>query len=441
MKATLCKTLLWAAVVGTAWVGSVRAQETGAVRGIVYDSIMSAPLADAAVFLWRTPHRATTDSTGRFTIPGVPPGDYSLVFFHTRLGEMGISQGPRNISVDAGGTTEVRLATPSMFTVVVSQCLLEGQEPRSGTLAGWVGDAETGTGMPGARITLSWIPPGGKEVSYMTLTADARGWYRTCEAPTGIPISASARFMSLGGLRREVTVAEGMSRELGFHMDRLSPAAISGHLVDAESGASVAEAEVWLRGTGFRGLTDPDGHFSFRDVPPGAYMLMTDHIRYGTKMDTLSVPSGQNISVEMRVDTRPIEMAPLTVTVDAQPLTERAMGGLTIDRAAIDKVRGVSRDVGDILRAQHLPGLLIRRRQDGTVCVGSSQGQVRMMGDSNCVSMVIFIDNVRVSNPHMALQLPPDAIDHIVIYKPVEAGNLFGLGSGNGVLAIFTRSR
>jgi hypothetical protein len=66
-------------------------------------------------------------------------------------------------------------------------------------------------------------------------------------------------------------------------------------------------------------------------------------------------------------------------------------------------------------------------------------GQVRMMFNSGCVPMVIFINNVRTTNTDLALRLPPESIDHMVIYKPVEAGNLFGLGSGNGVLAIFTR--
>ena len=37
------------------------------------------------------------------------------------------------------------------------------------------------------------------------------------------------------------------------------------------------------------------------------------------------------------------------------------------------------------------------------------------------------------------IRLPPDAVDRMVIYKPVEAGSLFGLGSGNGVLMIYTK--
>ena len=31
------------------------------------------------------------------------------------------------------------------------------------------------------------------------------------------------------------------------------------------------------------------------------------------------------------------------------------------------------------------------------------------------------------------------AIERMVVYKPIEAGNLFGLGGGNGVWMIYTR--
>ena len=70
------------------------AQSAGIVRGLVYDSTAQQPLADAAVFWWGTPFRSVTDSLGRFEITGVPSGDYTLYFFHVRLGELGISPGP-----------------------------------------------------------------------------------------------------------------------------------------------------------------------------------------------------------------------------------------------------------------------------------------------------------------------------------------------------------
>ena len=141
----------------------------------------------------------------------------------------------------------------------------------------------------------------------------------------------------------------------------------------------------------------------------------------------------------MRLSTEAIEIAPITVAVESRPMTERAMGGILIDRVAVDRVRRRARDAADVLRSQNLPGVIVRRRGDGTLCIGYMPGQVRMMWNTGCVPMIIFINNVRATNTDLALQLPPEAIDHMVIYKPLEAGNLFGMGSANGVLAIFTR--
>ena len=258
-----------------------------------------------------------------------------------------------------------------------------------------------------------------------------------------MPITATASFFGRVGLHREVKVAEGSAVEAAFLLWELEDAKVAGHIVDAATGAGVADAEVWLRGTDHRSVTGSHGEFRLGDVAPGTYMLFARHLQYGTKQDTLIVSSGTNISVEMRVDTRAIEMAPLTVTVESVPVTRRAMGGFTIGKAEIDKVRARSRDAADILQSQHLPGVIIRRRSDSSLCVGYTSGQVRMLDNSSggCVPMLVFINDVRATNSDLALQMPTEAIDRIVIYKPLEAGNLFGAGSANGVLVIYTHNR
>ncbi len=429
---------LLAALAFVAAPGHGYAQATGTIRGAVFDSLAMEPLVDAAVILWDTPYRTATDSLGEFVLEDVPFGEYDILFFHTRLGEMGFSPGPQHITVGEGGGSPVGLATPSMFTLVASECLLEEPVDGTGVVAGWVGDLDSGMSMPGATVSLAWNVEDSKTPERMTLTADARGWYRECHAPTDVPIIASARFLNLNGLRREVSVREDEFAEAGFLLGQFPTAEVHGHLLDATSGDVVGEAEVWLRGTSFRGITSPTGNFQFQRVPPGRYMLMTRHLSYGLKMDTLDIPAGETITVEMRLDQRAIEMAPLTVTVDTEPLAQRAMGGFTIGRASIEEIRTRVRDIGDILRVQSVAGVVVHR-SDAGLCIGHMAGQVRMMGRSDCTPMLVFIDNVRASNPEMAAQISPDAIERIVIYKPVEAGNLFGAGAANGVMAIFTR--
>lgn len=414
------------------------AAQTGSVTGVVFDSLSFGPLEDAAVFLWETSYRAETDELGRYTIEGVPPGDYSILFFHTRLGEMGVSAGPKAIRVEADATTEVALGTPSVATVMTSQCLMEDVPPGSGTVAGRVSDAASEMQLGGATVSLSWQPPGSSALERIDTQTGADGWYRVCGAPTDVPLLLSVDFYGRQGPRREVQVTDGFANGSVVLME-LRPSRISGTLRDRDSGAPVEGAETWIRGTYHRTITDGDGHFVFDQLPAGTYMLMTDHLAYGTKMDTLVVPDGQRLLVEMMLDTRPIEIAPLTVTAESPPVEiARRRGGIVVTRDEIDEVRQRSRDASDILRSLHIPGVLVRHSSNGTICVGYITGQVKM-NQTGCVEMMIYINDVRATDADLALRLPPDAIERMVLYKPVEAGNLFGLGGGNGVWMIYTR--
>jgi hypothetical protein len=156
-------------------------------------------------------------------------------------------------------------------------------------------------------------------------------------------------------------------------------------------------------------------------------------------MDTLEVPSGQRLRVEMHIDSRPIEIAPITVTAEASSgeASPRGGGGILISRQDIDKVRQRARDASDIIRSLNIPGVVVRQNSNGTICVGHTVGQVQMM-DNGCVNMMLYINGVRTTDPNQALRLPPDAIDRMVVYKPLDAGNLFGLGGAHGVWLIYT---
>jgi protocatechuate 3,4-dioxygenase beta subunit len=431
--------ILWALAAFTLVAAEAGAQ-TGTVHGTVFDSIAGGPLADAAVFLWDTPHQAVTDAEGRYRIEGVPPGEYSVLFFHTLLGELGTSPGPVPVTVSAGSEHEVALGTPSMGTVLALQCLMAEDRPEHvGAIAGRVSDAASQLSLGGAKVTLSWHEDASPVPNSVEAWTNGDGWYASCSVPADVPVLLSADFYGREGVRREVSVGENQFAEAAIQLFDTERSEISGQLTDRSTGDAVEGAETWLRGTHFRTLSDENGRFRFESVPPGTYMLVTDHLAYGTKMDTLPVPHGQRLAVRMLLDNRPIEIAPLTVTTDAPEVEiDRRRGGIVITREAVEEVRQNSRDASDILRSLHVPGVRVQHNSDGTTCVGYSTGQVRMF-QSGCVPMIIYINDVRATDPLIALRMPPDAVERMVIYKPIEAGNLFGLGSGNGVWMIYTR--
>lgn len=61
----------------------------------------------ATILVLDHPYFATADENGRFVIPNVPPGDYTLIGWHERVGEQA-----SRISVAAGQTTTTEVSLP-----------------------------------------------------------------------------------------------------------------------------------------------------------------------------------------------------------------------------------------------------------------------------------------------------------------------------------------
>ena len=411
------------------------------IEGTVFDSTRGEPVTGATVFLFGTPLRATTGPDGSFVLDSVPPGRYTAVFFHERLGELGLSPGPSEVEVVEGGPTRLSLAIPSVATVLAVQCGFEPSAPResSGVLLGLVTDGETGVPLPRARVRLSWMSsPGGADSSRTVLT-DETGWYRACAAPLDVPVVILASFLNHSAPQEEVVVRPGQAGRLDLVVGALTSASLEGRIVDIPSGVPLPGAEVELRGTPLRATSDLDGLFRFPEVQPGHHTILVRYIGREPRADSVRLEGGRHVKVVVQLPAEAIPLPPLEVTVEATPLGERAMGGLQIGAAQIEKVKNRATDVADVLREQHVSGLIVRK-EGPQACVGFIPGQVRMNERTGCAPVIVFINGSRSSDPYAAFTIPLEMIDRMVLYRPVEAGVLFGLGSANGVLQIFTRS-
>ncbi|MBW3533595.1 MAG: TonB-dependent receptor [Gemmatimonadetes bacterium] len=431
--------LFLATILAAAGAGSAAQEPTGSVEGIVHDSTSGLPLADAAVFLWDTPHRTATDATGRFTLDSVPAGAYDLLFFHERLASLGLSAGPVQVRVRPGERVSVDLATPSMETVLGGLCALEEGEG-SAAAVGRVSDATSGVSLPGARVHVSWVPEGGRAAETRSVLSDDAGWYRACALPAGERVAVVASFLDRASPRREISLGHDEVRAVDLGVGTARSARLRGTLVDGHTGERIGGAEVWLEGTSRRMVSSPDGDFAFPELTPGAYTLGVRHLAYGSRTDSLNLSGGSDVSVSVALDSRAVPLDPITVTVEGAELADRAIGGTLITRAQVDEIRGRARDLAEVLRGLRQTGIVVRRSTAG-LCIGFTQGQARMSFRGDCVPALVYIDNVRAADPQVAATLPVEAIDRIILLRPVEAGNLFGMGSGSGVVLIYTKSR
>ena len=114
-----------------------------------------------------------------------------------------------------------------------------------------------------------------------------------------------------------------------------------------------------------------------------------------------------------------------------------AMGGEVIPADEIEAVRQRARDLGDLMQLLRNKGIFVRR-MDNDICVGFLVGQVQM-NRGTCSPAMLYIDNTRQVDPWVAITMPAEMVERIILFRPVDAGALFTLGSGNGVIMIITK--
>jgi hypothetical protein len=275
-------------LVGFAWALSLAAHAAPAqgttVRGLVYDSLHSRPLAGAAIAIGS--HTALSDSSGQFAIDGVLPGDYRVVAQHDVLDRLGISAiGTRLIVTDRSDL--VRLVIPSFAGLWRLEC---GPEPPAADTGFVFGTVRASISSRGILVSASWIDlvAHGTTVSQRLRTlevpADSAGNYALCGVPTntGFSLRASAAdslesgTFDIAALDRERIVR----RDLRLIERRAAAAGSISGRVSADSGGPIANAEVTLVNAGLTTRSGEGGDYVFGDLAPGSYRLGVRKIGY-----------------------------------------------------------------------------------------------------------------------------------------------------------------
>ncbi|MEZ4417389.1 MAG: carboxypeptidase regulatory-like domain-containing protein [Gemmatimonadota bacterium] len=417
--------------------GALHAQDpAGRLEGFVFDSTTGETLSGARVVMWGTAYQVESDAVGSFLFEDIPVGSYSIVFFHPRLGHLGISSGSQQVEVGLRQSEPLVLSTPSMSTIVGQMCLLDTGNPNAANVTGQVIDATEGVGMPRARVILRWQEAGRERER--PVDTDVEGWFSVCGVPRDVDIAASAEFLGLSSPRREFRVAPAQTHRVDFPLGELDESSVTGGLTDMDSGDPIEGAQIQLRDTRFSTMSDERGLFRLRDVPPGEYTLVVSHITHATRTEAISVGSGVGVNLGIVMAEEAIELDPIIVTIEAQTMAEQlSAGGHLVTAEELAPVKERVTTLVDLLFQAPIPGLIVRRAE-GDICAQFASGQVRFM-KSGCESATFYIDGARQASAQVLMDLPDDIIDHIVVYRPVEAGAIFGTGGSRGVVMIYTK--
>ena len=294
----------------------------GAVRGVVYDSLLHAPLEGAHVYLLRSGASAITDAAGRFRLDSVPTGPAVIAFEHPDLDSAGLSNNAKRIDILSGRPTVVELDVPSLGTMYHTACGSSSAPQRSsdsGMVFGSVEDVGSRARLSGARVQISWVSArlGATRVEVTRpgteVTTDSVGNFYACGIPREyvVTITATAgRFTSgttelllgdRGVARRDLGVARDSSATTDSTTGlRRGRAVLIGMVVDQE-GNPRPGARASVDDAASESYTDENGRFMLTNLPAGSQTLMVRMVGYSASRMPILLRNNDTTRVSMRV--------------------------------------------------------------------------------------------------------------------------------------------
>ncbi len=331
------------------------------LAGVVRDSASDAGVFAARVTLRGTALVARTDSTGRFRIAGVLPGEYLLDIDTPSLEAIGVTRSMPMAFTDSAGEFIARV--PSADHVVESVCT----EKPVGMVAGRV--TMQGDSAPARNATVivewnvfAWVASEiQSRVRWVDTTTDARGRFRLCGVPRNTALTVRAQ--SDAGA---ATLGARIALEAAFTQAELvltpaggRAAAFSGVVLSDVNGQPIADVELALPSLAKNVYTNENGDFRISEIPPGTHQLVVRRLGYRQLNAALTFEANRNVERRFLLS-RIVALDTITVTARNLPEFERnrEMGlGHFLTRQDIQKQE--ERELADIVA--QLPGVLVRR--------------------------------------------------------------------------------
>jgi len=192
-------------------------------------------------------------------------------------------------------------------------------------------------------------------------------------------------------------------------------------------------------GTELSALSGPNGRFELRGIPSGNQRLVLEHLSYGRHARRLTIEPAREITIEARISTQAIELAPLLVESLSDLERRRITTGSQINevtREELDLAHRTGRTLAEIMR-ERIPGTSVRPGRFGGVCVEFRGGRA---AGGPCRELTVFLDGIRISDPGVLYtMMPPDNVERMELLSPAQAGSRYGSISGSGVLLVETR--
>ncbi|MEO8575295.1 MAG: carboxypeptidase regulatory-like domain-containing protein [Gemmatimonadales bacterium] len=283
-----------------------RAQQGAAVghavlTGVAFDSIRGGYLRGASVFVSGTALSATTDSSGRFKIAGIPAGARVMEIQHPLLDSLGLALTTRPKTFSDGDSSFVMLSVPSAATYASTRCSAEDLARGPALIVGSVSEADTGEPSKGASVSVTWTDyvVGKKSVKAVpnrrSVIVAPDGNFTLCGLPDDLIAGVVAT------RQRDTTAAVEVNLEslVGTVALKLPPtrapnasvatASISGRVVDND-GNPAKGARIAVEADDAVAITEGDGTFILSKLRIGTRRLTIRKIGFEPVERAVDVP-------------------------------------------------------------------------------------------------------------------------------------------------------
>lgn len=233
-----------------------------------------------------------------------------------------------------------------------------------------------------------------------------------------------------------------------FPLIAFAQGTIEGTVYDSDTGDALPGAQVLIPSLSLGGVTDLDGAYVIENVPAGDYQLEVRFIGYSTSRQSVTVASGQTVTIDFRLGASAINLDEVVVTGAGGPVEKRKLGNsiTSIDVASLQDAP-IS-NFSEVLQGRE-PGV-VGLPSGGQTGEGA---RIRIRGTASLSQSnepIVYIDGVRANNgggltfggggsPSRLDDINPDAIERVEILKGAAAATLYGSEASNGVIQIFTK--
>jgi TonB-linked SusC/RagA family outer membrane protein len=276
-------------------------------------------------------------------------------------------------------------------------------------------------------------PPNRSLLSLLTGTEPMTGARHRAFQTHAWRLLAAASLLLLAALPSKVT-AQGV---------------ITGRVVNAETAAPLATAQVYIEGTNFGALTDGEGVYRIVNAPAGTHVVRATLIGYGPVMVTVTLTDGGAVTADFDLTPSFLQLDGVFVSVTGEQ-RKREVGNAvgSIDAATLVDVAPVN-NMADLLMGR-VAGVQVLG-SSGTTGAGS---RVRIRGSSSFSlsnDPLVYVDGVRIDTGMSQLlgsadqdasrldDFTPEQIESVEIVKGPAATTLYGTEAANGVILITTK--